>query len=101
MSELKLQTFANGKWTTRETFTWMEGAPEYAAERAADWRRHGNKTRLNPCPTCMGKGFVNPDGSPVNAFTGSDSDPVRPCPSRLNHDEDDPEPLHRVVLPFR
>ena len=33
----------------------------------------------NPCPKCNGKGFVNADGSPVNAFEGSDTDPVLVC----------------------
>lgn len=35
---------------------------------------------MDTCNTCSGKGFVNPDGSENNAFTGLDSDPVIPCP---------------------
>jgi hypothetical protein len=31
------------------------------------------------CAACGGKGFTNPDGSYVNAFVGSDSDPTVPC----------------------
>jgi hypothetical protein len=26
------------------------------------------------CPSCNGKGFLNPDGGPVNAFEGLDRD---------------------------
>ena len=32
------------------------------------------------CETCAGKGFVNPDGSPNNAFEGSDHDATKVCP---------------------
>ena len=32
------------------------------------------------CPRCYGKEFLNPDGSPINAFEGCDSDPTIPCP---------------------
>ena len=32
------------------------------------------------CPKCLGKGFLNPDGTPVNAFEGCDSDPTIDCP---------------------
>ena len=35
---------------------------------------------VQPCPRCHGKGFLNPDGTPVNAFDGLDSDPVVSCP---------------------
>jgi hypothetical protein len=31
------------------------------------------------CAACHGKGFVKPDGAPVNAFDASDSDAVIPC----------------------
>ena len=31
------------------------------------------------CDVCNGKGFVLPDGKPVNAFEGSDSTDVRTC----------------------
>ena len=48
---------------------------------------HGNGNYLGqdfygvqPCRRCNGKGFLNPDGSPVNAFDGCDSDPVIDCP---------------------
>ena len=34
-----------------------------------------------PCPRCNGKGFLNPDGTAVNAFEGCDSDPTIPCPA--------------------
>ena len=33
-----------------------------------------------PCVRCHGKGFLNPDGTPVNAFEGSDYDPTMECP---------------------
>lgn len=36
---------------------------------------------FSPCPRCGGKGFVNPDGSAVNAFEGSDADPTIECPT--------------------
>jgi hypothetical protein len=49
--------------------------------------KHGNGNYLGqsfhgvqPCPKCHGRGFLNPDGSPVNAFVGSDDDPVIGCP---------------------
>ena len=35
---------------------------------------------VQSCPTCHGKGFLNPDGTPNNAFEGSDSSPVIACP---------------------
>jgi hypothetical protein len=36
--------------------------------------------RTKPCGNCNGKGFLNPDGTPINAFTGSDNDPTILCP---------------------
>lgn len=38
------------------------------------------------CQTCGGKRFVNPDGSYNNAFSGSDNDPVIPCPDCFSED---------------
>ena len=35
---------------------------------------------VQPCPKCGGKGFLNSDGSYCDAYKGSDSDPVIPCP---------------------
>lgn len=31
------------------------------------------------CTACNGKGFTKPDGTPVNAFEGSDFDRVKSC----------------------
>lgn len=49
--------------------------------------KHGNGNYLGqtfdgvqPCPRCHGKGFLNHDGSPNNAFDGLDADSVVGCP---------------------
>lgn len=34
---------------------------------------------VQPCPKCRGKGFLNADGTPNNAFGGSDEGPFVPC----------------------
>lgn len=41
-----------------------------------------------PCGTCNGKGFLNPDGSAVNAFEGNDSSPVIKCPQCTSRQAD-------------
>jgi hypothetical protein len=35
---------------------------------------------VQPCPTCRGKGFLNPEGTPNNAFEGSDENATIDCP---------------------
>jgi hypothetical protein len=77
--ETRLYVKNNGKWQIRETFTAEPGGREFAIERAAIWRAHGWQTKLEPCVTCGGKGFLNPDGSLNNAFIGSDKDLVVRC----------------------
>ena len=45
---------------------------------------YGDGREVDPLPQvclkCGGKRFLNADGSYCNAYKGSDSDPVIPCP---------------------
>jgi hypothetical protein len=41
--------------------------------------QHARPCILMICPVCNGKGFVHPDGTPDNAFDGSDQDVFVVC----------------------
>jgi hypothetical protein len=63
------------------------GEEPVVAENATAETANGNGNYLGqsfegvqPCPKCCGKGFMNPDGTAVNAFSGSDYGPTIPCP---------------------
>lgn len=58
----------------------LQAARKAASSWDLDAKRPSTITETHVCPVCDGKGFVNADGTPNNAFEGSDNDPVIPCP---------------------